>query len=133
MRIPYLNLLRIVLGLVAFHSLVLGFSMILFAPYFLHLIGFSDSQGLFFPHQSGVFLIILGIGYSLGAKDPIGNQGLVLLTIISKGAAIIFLYYYALGKHAGIMVFLVGIGDTIMGIAVSLLAWKTYYNGIDTR
>ena len=30
------------------------------------------------------------------------------------------IYYYALGQHAGI-------GDTIMGIAVSVLAWNTYY------
>lgn len=123
----YLLILRLVLGLIGLHSLVLGSLMIIFAPYFLHLMGFSDSQELFFPHQSGLFLIILGIGYGLGAKDPIGNRGLVILTIISKGAAIIFLYYYALWQHAGIMVLLAGIGDTLMGIAVSVLAWKTYY------
>ena len=132
MQKNYLLLLRLVLGLVSLHSLLLGSLMIIFAPYFVHLMGFSESQELFFPHQSGVFLIILGIGYGLGAKDPIENKGLVLLTIISKGAAIIFLYYYAFGQHAGIMVLLAGIGDTIMGIAVSVLAWNTYYNAIDT-
>jgi hypothetical protein len=118
--------LRIILTAASLHSLGLGLVLSLYTRFFLEITGYGPQTGIFYPQQSGVFLFILGIGYGIAARDPDRHRGLVTLTIISKGLAVIFLYYHVLIVQAPSLILLAALGDTAFFLLLVLFAWANY-------
>ncbi len=108
------------------HSLAVGLVLSLYTKPFLELTGFSPQADIFYPQQSGVLLFILGIGYGIGACNPDRHWGLVTLTIISKGLAILFLFYHVLALQAPRHILLAGLGDTAFFLLLIFFAWRSY-------
>src|SRR3989304_5903866 len=103
--------LRIILTLASLESLGLGLVLSLYTRFFLEITGYGPQPDIFYPQQSGVFLLILGIGYGIAARDPDRHWGLVALAIISKGLAVIFLFYHVLVVQAPSLILLAGLSD----------------------
>lgn len=125
-RAFFRRVLRVVLTIASLHSLVLGFLLGVYTNSFLEFMGFPPRTDIFYPQQSGVFLFILGIGYGIGASDPDRHRGLAALAIISKGLAVLFLFYHVLVLKAPEQILLAGIYDSIFLLLLTFFAWGTY-------
>lgn len=112
------------------HSIALGTVIYVFTERFLNWMGFDSSNSLFYPRQSGIFLIILGIGYAVAAAD-LRRQSLVTLAILSKALAVLFLFSEALIRDVSSSVLLAGAGDMVLG-GVALLLAIMFYRGKGT-
>lgn len=77
--------------LIGVHSCILGILMLLAPRFMLGLLGFSPDTPIFFPSQSGIFLLILGICYLLALADA----SLLKVILISKAFAVVFLVAHA--------------------------------------
>jgi hypothetical protein len=109
---------RIVIGAVALHSLTLG-GLLLFMPVaILHRLGWPYEGSIFFPAQSGVFLLILGAAY-VGA---VRHRAFAWLLVGSKAAAVAFLLAHAwLGTAPPGLLLLAALADSLMGAAVAVV------------
>ena len=107
---------------VGVHSVTLGLITYLFTDRFLGRMGFNLSSHRFYPRQTGAFLLVLGTGYLLAARDPAANRGLVHLTVLSKAVAVLFLFSEFLVRKAPRSVLLAGVLDGLMGAAIAALA-----------
>jgi hypothetical protein len=104
------GVIRWVILLVAIHSCVLG-SFLLVAPKFVSSIfGFETAENPFFASQAGLFLLILGVCYLLALKIP----DLILVILISKGAAVLFLVFQALFLNAPPLTWAAAAADATM-------------------
>ena len=103
--------------LVAGHSMILGATMLFWPAGTLDLFGWDYQGPMFFPAQSGVFLILLG-GVFLAA---IRHRKLTWFIMASKGAAVVFLVWqhFLLGTAAPTAILLAAAGDGIMGTTVA--------------
>lgn len=81
------RLLRWLILIVGVHSCVLGAAMLLAPGYVLSMLGYAPAGPLFFPSQSGIFLVILGVCYLRALVEP----SFVWTIVVSKGLAIAFL------------------------------------------
>jgi hypothetical protein len=120
------GLLKLALVAVGVHSVTLGLITYLFTDRFLRRMGFNLSSHRFYPRQTGAFLLVLGAGYLLAARDPAANRGLVHLTVLSKAVAVLFLFSEFLVRRAPRSVLLAGIMDGLMGAAIAALARASY-------
>jgi hypothetical protein len=116
------RLLKLALAAVGVHSVSLGLITYLFTDRFLRRMGFNLSSHRFYPRQTGAFLVALGGGYLLAARDPAANRGLVRLTILSKAVAVIFLFTEFLLRKAPRSVLIAGVMDGLMGAVIVALA-----------
>jgi uncharacterized membrane protein len=116
------GLLRLALLGVGVHSVVLGLITYLFTDRFLRRMGFNLSSHRFYPRQTGAFLVVLGTGYLLAARDPAANRGLVHLTVLSKAVAVLFLFSEFLVRKAPRSILIAGVMDGLMGAVVAVLA-----------
>lgn len=64
------RLTQVLIGLIGIHSCALGILMLLAPRFMLRLWGFPAPDSIFFPSQSGILLLILGICYLLA----LGNR-----------------------------------------------------------
>lgn len=88
----------------------------LFVPgLMLRFLGFVEPVPLFFPSQSGIFLLILGICYLLALVRP----SFEIIIPLSKVLAIIFLTVHAVFLSAPSMIWAADIGDLLMCVAFS--------------
>jgi hypothetical protein len=102
--------LRVIVALIALHSLALG-SLLLFAPRFaLELTGFGEPAGVFFPTQSGLFLLILAVCYLLALREPV----LLVVVLLSKACAVAFLVVHAAFLGGPPVLWLAALGDGAM-------------------
>ena len=109
--------LRLVVTLVAAHSILLGLAMMLFPAQAMRLIGWDPPADLFFASQSGLFLLILGAAYAAAAR----HRPFIALIVGSKAAAAVFLLAsVAVFDVPGIIVAL-GLGDGALG---GLVLWE---------
>jgi hypothetical protein len=113
------NPLNWVLAVVATHSVVLGLAMLVWPLAVLSVFGWEFSETRFYPAQSGLFLLILGIVYA----TAIGRPAYVGIVVLSKAFAVAFLVAEALSGSCPPVVYLTAALDALMGIAV-LLAWR---------
>ena len=118
--------LRLALGIASLHSVVLGLTVYLLARPFLSLFGFETQGDLFYPKQSGVFLLALGLGYGLAARDPLRHPGLVALTIVSKTLAVVFLLSEAILFQAPGFILAAAVVDATFAVAIGYIAWGYY-------
>lgn len=96
--------------MIGIHSCALG-TLMLFAPHLmLRILGFTQPMPVFFPSQSGVFLLILGVCYLLALSEP----ALVKIVLISKAFAVLFLLVHSVAFSAPPSVWAAGAGDTAM-------------------
>ncbi len=110
--------LTVFLWLVALHSFLVGIGIIILPESMYKLLGLEVFPGDFFRYQGGVFHIVMSIAYTGAVFNAQVNKGLVILCVIAKFMAVVFLFsYYFLIANVGIIIFS-GIGDLLMGIIV---------------
>jgi len=115
--------LSVLLWLLGVHSFIVGVGMILLPASRMTFFGLAVVTEKFFPVQAGVFHFVLALAYILAGKDVDRFHGLVILTILAKFTATVFLFtYYFFIKQAWIIL-LSGIGDFLMGALVLLAYW----------
>ncbi len=105
---------RLVVGLVGIHSCVLGLLLLLLPRFTLGLMGYGEPEDLFFPSQSGIFLLILGACYLLALREP----ALETVIVVSKGLAVVFLVVHAAFLGAPPVLWAAAAGDGAMLAAV---------------
>ena len=123
--------------LVAGHSMIFGAAMLFWPAGTLDLFGWDYQGPMFFPAQSGVFLMLLG-GVFLTA---VHHRKFAWFIIASKITAVVFLLsqQFLLSPAAPAVILLAAAGDGIMGTAVAVIfAWQSRIsrlqsNGLDDR
>ncbi|HUT24826.1 MAG TPA: hypothetical protein VM492_10825 [Sumerlaeia bacterium] len=112
---------KMVIAAVALHSLMLGAAMLFWPAWTLDVVGWEHDASLFFPAQSGVFLLILGGAYMAG----VWHRPFAWLLIASKATAVVFLVAeYVLAQRLPLLL-LAALFDGLMGAAVALaIAWS---------
>ena len=110
-------LLNLALVGIAAHSVALGVAMLSFPMWTLKVVGWEYSGEIFWPSQSGLFLIILGIAYAFALR----HRRMVWLIIGSKASAIVFLLAHVIWLDAPRMVIILGVLDGAMGLSTLLL------------
>ena len=118
---PGVRLVRVLIVLIGAHSCILGLLM-LFAPAFmLRLAGFTQPAPLFFPAQSGIFLLIIGICYLLALT----RSSFELVIPLSKSLAVLFLTAYGLFLSLPPLIWAANAGDALMLAAFAgALFWR---------
>ena len=111
--------LRLVTFLASLHSLLLGFTMLVFPSWFLTIMRWPYPERPFYPSQSGIFLIILCVAYFSALK----YRGMVRFIIFSKMAAVAFLLALLFFVSAPSVILLTAILDGLMGSAL----WVLYH------
>ncbi|MDP6636229.1 MAG: hypothetical protein QGG42_15120 [Phycisphaerae bacterium] len=113
---------RIVVALVALHSFALGTAMLFWPTWTLRTFGWPYDGPTFFPSQSGVLLLLLGISYVGG----IYHLPFVFFLVVSKACAVAFLVtQYLVNEEQGLILESAA-GDAIMGIAVTVALVMEY-------
>jgi hypothetical protein len=117
--------LRLILGLVAAHSTAVGIGLLIAHPTILRALGFQAVGEPFFPSQGGIFHIVMAVAYTLPALHPARFEPFILLAVIAKTMATLFLIGYWLLVDPIWSVLLSGIGDLLMG-ALILVVWLSW-------
>lgn len=109
-----------VLAPVALHSIVLGVVMLVWPLQVLSTFGWDFVETRFYPAQSGLFLLILGIVYTAAIRV----RAYVAIVILSKAFAVAFLVGEAWRGSCPPIVYLTAGIDAIMGVLVALAWWR---------
>jgi hypothetical protein len=89
----------------------------LFVPrLMLRTLGFGEQSSVFFPSQSGIFLLIIGVLYLRALAEP----SFVKVIVLSKALAVLFLAFHALFLGVPPIIWAAGAGDAAMLVAVIL-------------
>jgi len=126
------KLLRLVLYLLAIHSICVGLALITTPTELFAYFGYIPVAEKFFPTQGGVFHIIMGIAYFLAARYVNKEQGLIILTIIAKLTATLFLVLYYVFVRQVWMILVSGILDALMATVI-LVVFLQYKKEQDQR
>lgn len=114
--------LRILLWLIAFHSLVAGILLTGLDEKGIGFFGFSGGSS-FFRVQGGVFHLVMCLAYLLAASAPLKNKGLLIFIVSAKFIALAYLLLYYFIVDPILTLLLSGLGDGFMGLLVWLL-WR---------
>lgn len=117
-------LLQWILWLIAIHSICFGLALIIFPSAWIEFFGFRLEEK-FFADQGGVFHLIISLAYIMAALAPETSKKFIILSCVTKFTAAVFLFSYFLFDSQIIMVFVSGIGDLLMGLAI-LFAYRFY-------
>ena len=109
-----------VLALVALHSVVLGLVMLIWPLDVLSFIGWDFQESRFYPAQSGLFLIILGLIYAAAIRQ----RAYVGIVVLSKACAVIFLVVEAWRGSCPPIVYLTAALDAALGAVVAMAWWQ---------
>lgn len=126
MAMDHRRVLRVVVGLVSLHSISLGVVNWLFTANWIKVMRMSVPDIVFWPRQSGAFLISMGLAYGLGAIAPRHLRTSSLVIIFSKSVAVVFLFPEYFFRDAPLAILFAGFGDLSMLIIVSVLTWWFY-------
>jgi len=121
-HIDYRKMLQWILWLVAIHSIGFGLALIILPIEIIELFGFQLYEK-FFALQGGVFHLIISAVYIMAARKPESSAQLIFLSCFTKFSATIFLFSYFVFEKPIFMVFLAGVGDFLMGVAILLSYW----------
>lgn len=105
---------RWVVAAVALHSVLLGVLMLAMPLRLLALVGWSYEGSRFFPAQSGLFLLILGVVYAAA----IWRRSLVPVIVMSKAMAVVFLVGETIAGQCPPIVYATAAGDATMAALV---------------
>jgi hypothetical protein len=107
---------RITVAAVAMHSFALGTAMLFWPTWTLTTFGWPYDGPTFFPSQSGILLLLLGISYVGG----IYHLPFVVFLVVSKACAVLFLVtQYFTNEEQGLILESASL-DAIMGAAVTM-------------
>ncbi|MGK2856379.1 MAG: hypothetical protein ACSLFQ_04155 [Thermoanaerobaculia bacterium] len=104
--------------LVGIHSCILGIAMLFATRVMVAVLGFASSTPSFFPSQSGIFMLILGLFYLRALVVP----SYVWTILVSKALAVAFLLAHVVFLDAPPIIWAACAGDAAMLAAVGLLA-----------
>jgi hypothetical protein len=108
---------RSLIFVIGLHSSILG-SVMLFVPNsVLPAFGFEQQRPPFFPAQSGLFLLILGVCYFASLRLP----QLILVILVSKVSAVVFLVTFGVILGVPLSIWLAAAGDGAMLAALILV------------
>ncbi|NCO37421.1 MAG: hypothetical protein COZ06_27455 [Armatimonadetes bacterium CG_4_10_14_3_um_filter_66_18] len=107
-------LLRGLILLIGVHSCLLGVGMLFVPRVMLRTFGFGEQTSLFFPSQSGVFLLIIGVLHLRALVKP----SFVEVIVVSKALAVLFLAVHAVFLGVPPIIWAAGAGDAAMPAAV---------------
>ena len=112
-----LHLETLLVFLISLHSLILGFAMVFRPTWTLNLFGWDYQGPMFFPTQTGIFLILFGILFILFLQQ----RHLIWFIIVIKGTAVIFLLSqkYSLGSDAPRTILIAAVFDGLMCLSVT--------------
>ena len=113
-----IRLFRIVLQLIAVHSLMVGVALIVLPFGVLSWFGFTVDPYRFFSTQGGVFHIVMCVAYWMAARNPMKEQSLLIFIIIAKWIALLFLSLYFLFVELVPVIAFSAVGDGLMGLVV---------------
>ena len=113
--------LRLLLWLIAFHSLIVGCLLILLGNSGIVYFGFPEGNQ-FFQVQGGVFHLVMCLAYLIAAHDT-GNSKLIFFIIGAKSIATVYLLIYYFFVAPVLTIMLSGLADGIMAVLVAVL-WK---------
>jgi hypothetical protein len=119
-KIRYDLLLKWALWLIAIHSICFGVSLVILPISVIEFFGFRLEEK-FFADQGGVFHLIVAVAYIWAALDLENSFKFIVLAVITKFTAALFLVCYFLFIGPIIMVLFSGIIDFLMGLVVLLL------------
>ena len=114
------KILQIIVFCVGVHSVTLGIIIYFFTDKFYEFLLGGPIVSVFFVRQSGIFLFLSGLFYLFPLKDIHRYHQLIILTILSKIVAVIFLTTNAHLTPSSPMIFLTAAGDGSMAIALSV-------------
>lgn len=120
------KLLQLLILLVGIHSCILGLAMLFATRLMIETLGFAGPLPLFFPSQSGIFMLILGLFYLRALAEP----AFVWTILVSKALAVAFLLVHVLFLAAPPIIWAAGAGDAAMLIAVAFLVRRNRQRGV---
>ena len=100
------------------HSIFFGVFIYFFTDFFYELFFSVAIENIFFVRQVGIFLFLSGLFYLFPLLDLKKYNRLVLLTVASKTAAVLFLLTNAKFTSAPAMVQLAAFGDGLMAVSL---------------
>ena len=118
---------KTIIFLIALHSFILGAAMLFQPARTLELFNWNYQGSMFFPAQSGIFLL-LAAGVYLAA---IWHRRLIWFITASKCSAVLFLIteYFIIGPDAPATILAAALFDGFMGAAViAIYIWQTRQN-----
>ena len=115
-RIPWRGLEKLGVFLVALHSFLIGLMLIFATARILGFAGWEEVPRLFFPRQSGVFHIILAVGYWWEYR----RHGTIGLMLMAKAVAVVFLLIMSPWKEAWSVPFS-GVFDGLMLVGMAFI------------
>jgi hypothetical protein len=111
---------RALVLLIAAHSVVIGLLLLFATAWGARFGGFRTVTPLFFARQAGAFHLVVATAYLV---EYFRYRG-VLLLLLTKSIAVVFLGFATLCSDVPWLVPLSGVGDALMGGAVLLLRRK---------
>lgn len=107
---------KLFVALVSLHSVGVGVMLLVFTAWTLDFAGWTNVHDHFFPRQSGVFHLIVAVGYWLEHR----RNGRVTLMALAKSSAVIFLLVMNPWTGAWSMTFS-GVADGLMLVGILVL------------
>jgi len=114
------KILQIMVLCVGLHSVALGTIIYFFTDNFYTLLLGKPIADIFFVRQAGLFLFLSGLFYLFPLKDIHSYHQLILLAILSKTLAVIFLTTNAHLTPSAPMIMLTAASDGSMAIALTI-------------
>ena len=114
------RILQFIVLCVGVHSAALGTIIYFFTDNFYTFLLGTSIADIFFVRQAGIFLFLSGLFYLFPLKDIHSYHQLILLTILSKILAVIFLTTNAHLTPSPPMILLTAASDGSMAIALSI-------------
>ena len=114
------NFLQFTVGFVGLHSILLGIFMYFFTSRFYAFFFNQPPDNLFFARQSGIFLFLAGLFYLFPLTNLSVYRRIILLIIISKILAVIFLLTNASFTPSPPIIYLTAAGDGAMAIGLAI-------------
>lgn len=110
----------VVVFFVGIHSILLGLTIYFFTDFFYKTFFAVNVENLFFVRQSGIFLFLAGLFYLYPLLDLKNLYNLILLVIVSKVVAVMFLISNAGYTTAPLMIYLAAVFDGLMGVTLTV-------------
>jgi hypothetical protein len=108
----------IAIFLVGMHSIFLGLVIYFFTDFFYRVFFAAGVENPFFVRQSGAFLFLAGLFYLYPLFNLKTFYSLVLLVIVSKIVAVLFLVSNAAFTTAQFMIYLAAFFDGLMAVVL---------------
>ena len=105
---------RWIIILIALHSFGIGIGLIWSPAWAFQIAGWRNVEPIFFPHQAGAFHLVVATGYLV---EYFKYRGVLLLLIAKWIATVFLLGSVGLGETSWV-VLVSGILDALMGIVV---------------